>query len=128
MTELGDNEEIIGELVETPYFSVGDSEIRRGDAIAFKLRQSALTAQVDDVLDRALATTQGSGVLVGEVIAVLPGCEQCYLVKILSRAHPQLSRKSLFVAKRDLLKVVTASELSEGVGQRGQGDADNAEE
>jgi hypothetical protein len=126
-TMLADDEEV-GEQVETPYFSVADSEIRPGDGIIFRLRRSALLSLRDDLLDRALAATKGQAALLGEVLDVLAGHEMCYVVKILSKANPQLARRPLIVPKADVLMVKTASELADAVSKRAQEDEADDEE
>jgi hypothetical protein len=129
VNELGDNEEIIGELIETQHFPAEYSEIRRGDAVAFKLRRSALTAQLDETLDAALGATNGAAVLAGEVRDILQGREQpCYLVRILSKTRPWPAGRTLIVPKRSILKVVTGEELAEAVARRRQEDSGAGEE
>lgn len=79
-----------GEQIETDYFRATDSDFQPGDRVVFRLRHPAF---------RHAATLPE---LAGEILAVAPGYELAYAVKVLTtgiRPWP-----TLFVRRADILK------------------------
>jgi hypothetical protein len=112
--DIADDDEI-GELLDLPHCSVGDSEIRPGDGVLFRLRPTAVLERVHPTLRAVLRRCQDDGAVAGEILAVLPGYEPAYVVKPLSRGNPELCRKPLVVRKADILNVMTKADLDAAV-------------
>lgn len=81
----------IGALIETPYFTVSDSEIRPGDHIYFRLKHDAFrwAAEWPE--------------LAGEVLDVLAGHEIVYRVKVVTAGV--LKWPVQFVRRENVTKV-----------------------
>ncbi|MDH5640129.1 MAG: hypothetical protein OEY28_02460 [Nitrospira sp.] len=88
---MTDDEGEIGEQVETPYFTVEDSEIRSGDLVIFRYHHPAF------------ASNGGWTELAGKILAVLPGHEQVYSVKVATTGV--LRWPNLLVRRVDILRV-----------------------
>jgi hypothetical protein len=89
MEEMEDHE--IGELIETPYLTAEDAEIRPGDECLFRARPKGF--------ERLRKLPR----LIGKVCAIFPGFEMVYEIRVRQRPGGQNWDPQL-VAQRDILK------------------------